>query len=123
MLFIPNGADPAKLWLVVGPGADAAQVARAVADARTDPDGPRGQLAVLANDGTWQSWQPASAAPVLSDTLSLMNFRFVVGNFASWSPLYFMLLLAGLTAASVLLALIFVITTRGGRKLLTGVRR
>jgi hypothetical protein len=117
VLFMPNAADPAKLWLVVGPDADPVRVAQAVAVARTDPDGPRGQVAILTEAGLWQDWRPASAAPELEEPLTVMNFRFVIGTFASWSPLYFVLLLLALTAVSVLLALIFVVSTRGGRKL------
>ncbi len=116
VLLMPDGAVPAKLWLVVGPGSDPAKVARAVAEARMDPAGPRGQVAILGPDGSWQDWHSAAAAPVLQEPLSLMNFRFVAGAYASWDPLYFVLVLFGLTAVSVLLALIFVVTTRGGRK-------
>jgi cellulose synthase operon protein B len=116
-LIMPDAGDPAKLWLVIGPSADPVRVAQAVAQARVDPYGPRGQFAILTPNGTWQDWQPASTMPALEEALTPMNFRFVAGNFASWSPLYFVLLLFALTALSVIAALIFVVSTRGGRKL------
>lgn len=117
VLIMPKADDPSKLWLVVGPSADPVQVARALAEARLDPYGPRGQVAILTDKGVWQDWQPAATAPLLQEPLTLTNFRFVAGTFASWSPLYFVVLLFGVTAVSVLLGLIFVVTTRGGRKL------
>ncbi len=116
VLVMPDEAFPARLWLIVGPSPDPANVARAVADARTDPAGPRGQVAILDADGKWQDWHSADAAPMLQEPLSLMNFRFVAGAYASWDPLYFVLLMFGLTAVSVVLGIIFVVTTRGGRK-------
>lgn len=116
VLIMPNAADPATLWLVIGPSADPVLVAQAVAQARVDPQGPRGQLAVLTLPDTWQDWQSTATVPALQEPLTLMNFRAVAGNFASWSPLYFVVLVFALMALSVLLALIFVVSTRGGRK-------
>ena len=116
VLMLPDAAKPAQLWLVIGPSADPVKVAKAVAKARIDPNGPQGQVAVLTAKGDWEDWRPMTSAPVLQEPLTLANFRFVAGTYASWSPLYFVLALLGLTALSVLFGLIFVVSTRGERK-------
>ncbi|WP_098410097.1 cellulose biosynthesis cyclic di-GMP-binding regulatory protein BcsB [Thioclava sp. ES.031] len=115
-LVLTDPKRPHKLSLIVPPNSDAAQIADAIARARLSSNAPRGQFSLLTEDGKWENWQDASAPPVLEEPLSLGNFRAVAGNFASWSPLYFVLLLFGLTVLSIVLALVFVISTRGKRK-------
>ena len=116
MLVMPDAAAPGALWLVLSTSADPARVARALAEARFDPAGPTGRLALLQPDGTWQSWRAATTAPELDEPLTIANFRTVAGNYASWSPLGFVIILAGLMSISVILGLVFVVRTRGSRK-------
>jgi len=116
VLLQPDPADPDHLWLIIGPSIDPVKLAQAVAAARIDPKGPQGLVAVLTKDGTWQSWHPMASAPVMQEPWTLANFRSVIGTYASWSPLYFVFVLFGLTAFSVLIGLAFVMSTRGERK-------
>jgi len=117
VLFSPDPVQaPGDLWLVLGPEADPMVVAPALAEARLAPDGPRGQVSILTRDTHWRSWADTSIRPQLREPLTTGNFREVAGNFASWAPLYFGIALFGFTALSVVLALIFVVTTRGRRK-------
>lgn len=116
LLFMPDADVPQDLHLIVSPGADPAAVARALSDARFDPRGPRGQVAILTRDGAWQSWQPATAVPRLHEPVTFANFRTIAGNYASWSPLGFVVALGALMSLSVVIALIFVSRTRGSRK-------
>jgi len=115
-LLAPDPDAPGDLWLVLGPGADPVKLAPLLAQARLQPDGPAGQVSILALDGRWHNWHDRTIAPVLAEPLGIANFRQVAGNYASWSPLYFGMVLLWLTLLSVALALIFVVTTRGRRK-------
>ncbi|KAA2312092.1 hypothetical protein DL237_14305 [Pseudooceanicola sediminis] len=116
VVTIPQADDPLSLWLIVRPETDPAEIAAKLAQARLDPNGPSGRFALLTNDDQWESWHDSSSPPGLKEPLTLKNFREVAGNYASWSPLYFVLVLFGLTIISVCLALAFVVTTRGRRK-------
>lgn len=116
MLFMPDVAAPQDIWLVVGPDANPAMVTAALAAGRLSPFGPDGQAALLTAGGVWQNWQPAKSPPQLLEPLTIENVRTVAGNFASWSPVYFVGLLAVLMSVSVLLGLSFVVRTRGARK-------
>ncbi|WP_102107423.1 cellulose biosynthesis cyclic di-GMP-binding regulatory protein BcsB [Oceaniglobus roseus] len=115
-LLMPDPEHPETLWLIASPGVDPALLAGDLAAARVSPDGPRGRVSILTAAGQWQNWQDASMMPVLKEPLTFRNFRNVAGNYASWSPLYFVSVLFGLTLLSVVLALIFVVSTRGRRK-------
>ena len=113
---MPDPAHPLDLWLIVGASADADGVARALAAGRLDPLGPDGQAALLTEDGVWESWRPAAGAPSLNEPLTLANARAVAGNYASWSPVWFVGLLACFMSISVLLGLSYVVSTRGSLK-------
>ena len=115
-LLMPDPTHPLDLWLIVGASADAGGVARALAAGRLDPLGPDGQAALLTEDGVWESWRPAAAAPSLNEPLTLANARAVAGNYASWSPVWFVGLLACFMSISVLLGLSYVVSTRGSLK-------
>jgi hypothetical protein len=116
ILLMPDPADPLDLWLIVSASADADDVARALAVGRLDPLGPDGQAALLTADGVWQSWRPAAGAPSLHEPLTLANARAVAGNYASWSPVWFVGLLACFMSISVLFGLSYVVSTRGSLK-------
>lgn len=116
VLLLPDADAPNDLWLITAADSDPVQVADAVARARTSPYGPKGRISVLTEEGAWQSWQDASAPPVLLEPLTLRNFRAISGTYASWSPLYFVAILFAFTIMSVMAALTFVVTTRGKRK-------
>lgn len=116
ILIQPHGHAPEELVLALGPDVTAADAATALAAARQDPDGPHGRVAILGEDGRWRSWRSSDTPPVLLDQLGPGNLRFVIGTYASWSPLAYTALLLGLTLLSVLIALVFVLTTRGQNK-------
>jgi hypothetical protein len=115
-LFVPRDAAPEEVWLMVRPQSSPQALAAVLAQARLSPVGPRGRLSILNSDGTWESWRNSEPRPWMLEPLTIQNFRTVAGNFASWSPLYYGALLMVLTFASVGLALVYVMTTRGGRK-------
>ena len=115
-LLMPDPTHPLDLWLIVGASADAGGVARALAAGRLDPLGPDGQAALLTEDGVWESWRPNAGAPSLNEPLTLANARAVAGNYASWSPVWFVGLLACFMSISVLLGLNYVVSTRGSLK-------
>lgn len=116
LLLMPHLDHLDTLWLVVAQGADPEQIASAVTDARISATGPSGQLAILTADGTWQSWLSPAQGPQLLEPLTIANIRTVAGNYASWSPLGYVTLLAGLLIISVIVALLFVVRNRGSRK-------
>ncbi len=116
LLLLPDPQTPDDLWLVISADSDPVEISETVAAARFSPFGPRGRLSLLTDEGEWQSWQDTSTPPVLREPLTFGNFRAVAGNYASWSPLYFVAILFVFTVSSVMLALIFVISTRGKRK-------
>ncbi|MBI1217583.1 MAG: cellulose synthase [Rhodobacteraceae bacterium] len=108
--------DPAHrddLWLVLAPGADPWTVAQAVQSGRLSSAGPRDQVAVLKADGTWDSWQSGNIWPILVEPLTIQNLRLVLGNLISWAPLILVIAMLGLAWISSLIALFFVLSTRG----------
>lgn len=116
VLIQPNPEAPFDLWLVLAPNVTEADAIAALLVARKTAQGPAGRLAVLDEDGNWQSWQPAATPPTLLEPLTLQNTRFILGTYASWSPVLFMLAILGLAAVTIVIAIIFVMTTRGRRK-------
>ncbi len=116
LLFMPDPAAPQDMWLVIGPNADPRTLTIALSEGRMSPFGPNGQAALLSDGGTWQNWRPASTYPQLLDPLTFSNARAVAGNYASWSPVFFVGLLAILMSLSVFLGISYVVTTRGARK-------
>jgi hypothetical protein len=116
MMLIPEPSDRMAGWLVVSPGIDPSWLAAQVASARLDPDGPKGQAALLSETGTWTVWQPAATPPILLEPVTPRNLRAVAGNYAAWSPGLYVGLLASLVLISVIVGLVFIIRTRGRRK-------
>jgi len=78
--------------------------------------GPAGRVAILTEAGNWETWRPVTSYPVLLEPLTIGNLRFVLGTYASWSPLGFTIIMMALTLISVFFALVYVMTTRGHRK-------
>jgi len=103
---------PNQLWLVRAPDSDMSAIAAAVVAARTNAEGPRGQLSVLDRDGRWQNWTAPDRQPVLLEPVTLTNIRHVVGNFVSAMPIRYVTGLFFLALISALFALRLVIATR-----------
>ena len=116
LLLQPDPEVPQDLWLLLGPGADPAFTAAALEAGRRAFDGPRGQLSLLGPDGRWTSWADAATPPRLQEPLRAGNLRFVLGNYASWSPMLFTGVLIVLALVSSLVAMSFVVGSRGARK-------
>ncbi|PTE19866.1 cellulose synthase [Cereibacter changlensis JA139] len=108
--------EPERLWLLLGPDADAADVAADLDAGRRSAGGPHGQISVLRRDGSWASWTAADARPVLLEPLAIGNIRPVLGNLVSWQPRALTAAMLGLAWITALLALYFVVSTRGNRK-------
>uniref|UniRef100_A4WR50 Cyclic di-GMP-binding protein n=2 Tax=Cereibacter TaxID=1653176 RepID=A4WR50_CERS5 len=109
MLLSP---EPGHLWVVLGPGAEPAKVATALAVAVHSPVGPRGQVSLLAEDGSWSSWSAPGLMPQLEEPVSLSNVRSVVGNVASARPPLLLGGMLGLAWISAAIAVAFVLRTR-----------
>lgn len=116
MMLIPDPAERLDAWLIVSPGVDPSWLAGQIAAARLDPDGPKGQAALLTDTGTWINWRPSATLPALLEPVSLRNLRTIAGNYASWSPGLYVALLAGVVFVSVIVGLVFIVRTRGRRK-------
>ncbi|TKA94317.1 cellulose biosynthesis cyclic di-GMP-binding regulatory protein BcsB, partial [Cereibacter changlensis] len=108
--------EPERLWLLLGPDADPADVAADLDAGRRSAGGPHGQVSVLRRDGSWASWTAADARPVLLEPLAIGNIRPVLGNLVSWQPRALTAAMLGLAWITALLALYFVVSTRGNRK-------
>ncbi len=106
---------PNQLWMVRAPGSDVSAIASAIVAARVSAEGPRGQVAVLDQNGRWQSWTAPDRQPVLLEPVSLSNVRHVVGNFVSAMPIRYVAGLFFLALISALFALRLVIATREHR--------
>ncbi|MCB1398194.1 MAG: cellulose biosynthesis cyclic di-GMP-binding regulatory protein BcsB [Rhodobacter sp.] len=109
-------ARPNQLWLLRAPGSDISAIASAIVAARTNSEGPRGQVSVLDRDGHWQSWIAPDREPVLLEPVTLDNVRYVVGNFVSAMPMRYVVGLFFIALVSALVALRLVIATREHRQ-------
>lgn len=109
-------ARPNQLWLVRAPDSDISAIASAIVAARTNAEGPRGQVAVLDREGHWQSWIAPDRQPVLLERVTLSNVRHVVGNVVSAMPIRYVAGLFFLALVSALFALRLVISTREHRQ-------
>lgn len=108
--------QPNQVWMVRAPGSDISAIASAFVAARTNAEGPRGQLSILDNNGIWQSWIAPDRQPVLLEPVTLGNVRFVLGNFVSAMPIRYVTGLFFLALISALFALRLVISTREHRQ-------
>ncbi|WP_181375719.1 cellulose biosynthesis cyclic di-GMP-binding regulatory protein BcsB [Palleronia abyssalis] len=105
-------SDPRGIELVLGPDTRLTEVAAAISAARQTIGGPFGQISVLGHDGVWRSWADAGRVPMLMEPLTLGNFRQVLGNYASWSPVTFTAIIFGFALIAALIALRLVVITR-----------
>ncbi|MFN4099624.1 MAG: cellulose biosynthesis cyclic di-GMP-binding regulatory protein BcsB [Pararhodobacter sp.] len=103
---------PDQLWMVRASDSDMSAIAAAVVAARSNTEGPRGQLSVLDRDGRWQNWTAPDRQPVLLEPVTVTNIRHVVGNFVSAMPIRYVTGLFFLALVSALFALRLVIATR-----------
>lgn len=106
---------PNQLWLLRAPGSDISAIASAIVAARTNTEGPRGQVSVLDRDGRWQNWIAPDRQPILLEPITLDNVRHVVGNFVSAMPIRYVVGLFFIAMVSALFALRLVIATREHR--------
>ncbi len=109
-------AMPNQLWMVRSPGSDISAIASAIVAARTNAEGPRGQVSVLDHDGQWRNWMAPDRQPVLLEPVSFGNVRFVLGNFVSAMPIRYVAGLFFIALISALFALRLVIATREHRQ-------
>lgn len=110
LLLRPDQGAPETLWLVVGPEVRMPDLARSF-DRFRRSGLAHGEAALLQRDGSWLVWS-SGAAPVLLESLHAGNIRAVLGNYASWSPLLFTVVLLVLALVSVLPALLYILLTR-----------
>lgn len=112
VLFQLDAARPDEIWMLRGPDSDMHAIAHAVANARANGGGPRGQVAVLTHEGHWESWLAPDRRPLLLEPWSRQNFRSAMGNIVSARPIFFTILILGLASLSAVVALRLVISTR-----------
>ncbi|RRH78168.1 cellulose biosynthesis cyclic di-GMP-binding regulatory protein BcsB [Falsigemmobacter faecalis] len=116
LLMRPDPATPDALWLVLGPRAPVDMIAQSLSDLRRSRLAS-GEAALLDADGTWSVWSPITP-PNLLAMPAPGQWRTVLGNFASWSPLLYTGLTLGLALLSILPVIGFLLITRtrrGGR--------
>jgi len=116
LLLRPDPAAPDALWLVLGPRAPVEMIAQSLSDLRRSRLAS-GEAALLDADGTWSVWSPITP-PSLLALPAPGQWRTVLGNFASWSPLLYTALTLGLALLSILPVIGFLLITRtrrGGR--------
>jgi len=112
-LLQPNVDRPNEIWLVLGPQADPAEIARLLAASRDAPDGPKGQLAVYSDTAGWENWTSPDRHLDLHEGITYKNIRAILGTYATLEPLVFIGGTLALTALSMLAALGFLVATRG----------
>jgi len=112
-LLQPNVDRPDEIWLVLGPQADPAEIARLLAASRDAPDGPKGQLAVYSDTAGWENWTSPDRHLDLHEGITYKNIRAILGTYATLEPLVFIGATLALTALSMLAALGFLVATRG----------
>lgn len=112
-LLQPDLDRPGDIWLVLGPQADPAAIARILAATRDAADGPSGQLSVYTEEDGWQSWTSPDLRLDLHEPVTIRNLRDIMGTYATLEPLQFIGATLFLTALSILAALGFIVVTRG----------
>lgn len=110
LLWQPDRDAPDSLWLLLGPQASAGEVGARL-ESLIAARSAIGEAAVLTQDGTWEIWTPIRP-PQLSQPLLGGDLRAILGNYASWSPLFFTLSLLALALLSALPALLYVLASR-----------
>lgn len=110
LLLLPDPDQPAAMWLVLGSSTPADEAARALGRLRQNGLA-RGDAALLQADGSWQIWS-SGRPPQLLEPLRPGNALAVLGNYASWSPLLFTVVLVLLALLSCLPALLYILTSR-----------
>ncbi len=112
-LLQPDPDRPGEVWLVLGPQADPAAIARVLAASRDAANGPNGQLAIYSEQGGWASWTSPDLHLELHEPVNIRNLRDIMGTYATLEPLHFMGATLLLTALSIIVAVGFIIVTRG----------
>lgn len=113
LLLRPVPEEPGRMWLILGPGADARTVSQGLNSLRDTRLG-EGEAALLRADGGWDLWTPVRL-PILHEDVQPSNLLSVLGNYASWSPLIFATGLIGAALLSALPALVVVVLYRRRR--------
>lgn len=81
-------------------------------DAFRQTDAAQGaRVALRAPDGTWQTWPPRPM-PHVTGPVSFRQAFLVMGNYASWAPGYYAIILVALALLSTIPAFTYVILTR-----------
>jgi cellulose synthase operon protein B len=112
ILFHLDPNRPDEIWMLRSPDSDIHVIAHSIAAARAYGGGPRGQVAILGQDGGWDNWIAPDRQPVMLEPWSLQNFRYAMGNFVSARPIFYTILVLLMALASAVVALRLVISTR-----------
>lgn len=112
LLFQLDASRPDEIWMLRGPDSDMHAISHAIARARANGSGPRGQVAVLTHDGHWKSWFAPDRRPLLLEPWGRQNFRAATGNIVSSRPIFYTILMLGIAIMSALVALRLVVATR-----------
>ncbi|WP_439561052.1 cellulose biosynthesis cyclic di-GMP-binding regulatory protein BcsB [Roseinatronobacter sp.] len=112
VLFHLDATRPDEIWMLRSPDSDMNEIAHAIAAARANGAGPRGQVSILGHQGDWQNWIAPDRRPILLEPWSMTNFRYAMGNFVSARPIFFTIMILFLALLSAVIALRLVISTR-----------
>lgn len=112
LLMQAEAQDAGRLLLVLSSASALEGLVPALHGAAQRQDGPRGQLALLDPEGSWQPWHARRLPLEMAGDLAPASLRIVLGNHASAAPGSFVGLFLGLIALSSLVMLALVIRTR-----------
>lgn len=111
VLVAPQEGGAGTWWLVMRSDVTAEDVARAFEGFRQSRQAEGTRVALWQGGESWESWPP-HPQPRLAGPVTVKNVFGVVGNYASWAPLYFVILVIALTVLSAIPAGIYVRMTR-----------
>ncbi len=111
VLYRTYGGDGDVWWYILGPDITPINAAKELDDFRRNAGAGVGQVSLLGKDGNWDIWPP-NPTPKLNGPLTPKNVLSVLGNYASWAPSYFALIVLVLALISVIPAYAFIRLTR-----------
>lgn len=105
-------AEGEETWTLVADSNALSSVLATSFDTFRDMEAAQGaRVALRAPDGSWQTWPPHPRPHVTGPVSFRQSFQ-VIGNYASWAPGYYAIILVVLALLSTIPAFIYVISTR-----------
>lgn len=104
--------EPVREWTLVADGSiEATELASSFDAFRVTHIAQGARVALRTPDGTWETWPP-NPIPHVTGPVTFRQMFQVIGNYASWAPGYYSIILVILALLSTIPAFIYVIITR-----------